>query len=239
MAKIKPKISIVMPTLNEEKLIERALRSIKNQKNAPEYELIIVDGGSSDDTVKIAKRYTDLIFYEPKRTIAAGRHKGALKASGEIIINVNADCYYKEDWLANLIKPFENPRVIGTFGKLLPDHGELVDHIFAETFLHPSAHILSTVNFHFVSTETLAIKKDEFLRIDGFNTNLICGEDTDLIKRIKKYGKVVYVPSAVVYVSMRRIKKWGRLYYLYFHTTNFVKMHLFNKAHKRYEPIRE
>lgn len=228
-----------MPTLNEEKVIEETLNSIINQKNAPKYEIIIVDGGSKDNTLKIAKKYADLIVHEPKQTISAGRQAGALASSGEIIVNVNADCYYPKNWLANLIKPFENPHIIGSFGRVIPKDGDFIDFIFANTFLHPVAYVLSKINLHFVASETMAIKRSAFFRINGFNTELICGEDTDLIKRMKKYGKIVYTPNAIIYISMRRVRKWGKAYYVYFHTTNFIKMHFLNKAHTYYEPIRE
>lgn len=235
----KPKASIVVPALNEEKFIEGALRSLKNQKNAPAYEIIIADGGSTDRTLEIAEKYADIIVHEPRRTIAAGRRTGALAASGEIMVTANADCYYPPDWLGNLLKPLERRWVVGTLGQVLPKDGDLVDKMFAKAVLHPTAKVLSKLNLHFAACENMAVRRKEYLKVGGFNPDLITGEDTDLIKRIRRYGEVVYAPEAVTYVSMRRVKKWGKLYYAYFHATNFLKMHFMNRAHARYEPIRE
>ena len=90
----KPKMSIVIPTLNEEKYITEALDSIRKQKGAPAHEIIIVDGGSTDKTLKIARKYADLIIHEPKRTVGAGRNTGMYAARGDILVCANADTVY-------------------------------------------------------------------------------------------------------------------------------------------------
>lgn len=233
------KISIIIPTLNEEKYLEETLKSLLNQKHVPEYELVIADGGSTDNTIKIAKKYADLVVHEPKRTTAAGRQSGALASHGEILVSANADCIYPENWLVNIIKPLEKKKIAASLGKILPKDGDFIDNVFSNLFLNPTANLLSKINLHFAAGENMAIKRREFLKVRGFNSNLVCAEDTDLIKRIKKYGKIVYIPEAVVYVSMRRVRKWGKLYFVYFHTSNFIKMHFFNNAHAHYQPIRE
>ncbi len=234
-----PKVSVVVPTFNEEKYIENALASITAQKGAPKYELIIADGKSSDNTVKIARKYADIVVCEPKRTVAAGRQKGALAAKGDVLVCANADTYYPPDWLANLVKPFERKGIIASLGRVVPRDGDLIDNVFAHGILHPASKVLTKINMHYVDSTNLAFTRNEFMKAGGFNTDLISGEDTELIKRMKRYGDVVYTPEAVAYISMRRVKKWGKLYYTYFHATNFLKTHLLGKGHDRYEPIRE
>ncbi len=234
-----PDVSIVIPTLNEEKYIEEALESIANQRKAQKYELIVSDGSSSDGTIKIAKKYADVIVYEPRRTVAAGRQTGMMASRGRILVCANADTYYPPNWLANLVKPFERKRVVGSIGKVVPKDGDIIDNAFANGVLHPAARILSGLKIHYADSSNLALRRDTFIKAGGFRSELISGEDTELMKRMKKFGEIVYTPEAVAYVSMRRVKKWGKIYYTFFHTTNFIKTHLFQKGHGRYEPIRE
>ncbi|VVB98307.1 Glycosyltransferase AglI [uncultured archaeon] len=234
-----PKVSVVMPTLNEEKYIEEALISIANQKDAPSYEIIISDGGSHDKTLAIARKYADKIVHEPKRTCGAGRHTGMMAARGEILVSANADTYYPHNWLANLVKPFGNRKVVGVIGRVVPKDGDIIDNAFAHAVLHPAAHVLSRIKMHYVDSSNMALSRREFLRVGGFDTDMVSGEDTELIKRMKKHGEVVYAPDAMAYISMRRVKKWGKVYFTYFHATNFVKTHLFRKGHGHYEPVRE
>lgn len=232
------KISIVIPTLNEEKYLEESLLSIQSQKGINDYEIIIADGGSDDRTISIAKKYADFIIYEPHRTIAAGRQSGSLIASGDILVCANADVIYKEDWLKNLIKPFENENVVAVIGKTMPKDGDNIDKIFSEYFLSSIVDLSTKLNIPYADSSNLAVRKNAFFKIGGFKRNLVTGEDTELIKRIRKHGKIIYAKDAIGYVSMRRVKKWGRLYFFLFHFTNFFRTYLFNSGHKRYEPIR-
>lgn len=234
-----PLVSIVLTTLNEEKYIEETLESIAAQRRAPAYEMVVSDGGSSDATIKMAKKYADVIVYEPKRTIGAGRQTGMMASRGQILVCANADSYYPPNWLEELVKPFEKKGVVGSIGKVVPKDGDFIDNAFANGVLHPAAHVLSKVRMHYVDSSNLALGRDAFMRAGGFKTDLISGEDTELVKRMKKFGDIVYSPKALAYISMRRVKKWGKVYYTFFHTTNFIKTHLFHRGHGHYETIRE
>lgn len=235
----RPKASIVMPTLNEEKYIEEALESIASQKGAPDYELVIADGGSKDRTLRIAKKYADIAVFEPIRRVGAGRNTGMLASRGDLLVCANADTYYSPHWLRDLTKPFERENVVGAIGKVLPKDGDLIDNAFAHAVLHPAAFVLSKAKMHYVDSSNMAVRRDKFLKAGGFDLSLVSGEDTELLKRMKEHGEVIYAPDAVAYISMRRVRKWGKIYYTYFHTTNFLKAHLLGKGHGHYEPIRE
>ena len=69
-----PSVSVIVPTLNEEKYLESCLKSIKNQDYQGEYEIIVSDGGSKDKTLKIAKKYADKVITCDKKGIAYGRN---------------------------------------------------------------------------------------------------------------------------------------------------------------------
>lgn len=105
--KIWPKISIVIPTLNSERTLEACLKSIKDQKYPQEVEVIVADGGSSDNTVTIAESYGARIIKNRLKTGEAGKAVGAKHAGGEILAFIDSDNVLpSKDWLSQLIKPF-------------------------------------------------------------------------------------------------------------------------------------
>jgi glycosyltransferase involved in cell wall biosynthesis len=238
MSKSKPEISVVVPTLNEEEYIEDALNSLKSQFIPRKYEIIVSDGFSTDKTVEIAKKYADKIVYENKRTIAAGRQTGARAAEGEVIVCAGADVFVEPDWLDVLTRPIFSKTHIASIGPVFPRDGNRVENAFSQAILGPLGGMLSRLDTHFVVADNMALCAKTFREIGGFNPSLVTGEDTDLITRMKKKGKIAYVPDAQSYVSMRRVREWGYFKYLSFHASNFLKFHFRGKSHDKYEPIR-
>jgi len=238
MGKNKPEISIVVPTLNEEEYIEDALNSLTNQFISKNYEIIVCDGFSKDKTVELAKKYADKIVYENKRTISAGRQTGAKAAEGKIIVCAGADVFVEPHWLDILTRPISNKTHVASIGPVFPRDGNYLENAFSHAILGPLSTALSRVNTHFVVADNMALCSKTFREIGGFNPSLVTGEDTDLIMRMKKEGKIAYLPNAQSYVSMRRVREWGYWKYLSFHTSNFLNFHFNGKSHDKYEPIR-
>lgn len=109
-------ISIVIPTYNSERTLKHCLESIKKQdypKN--KIEIIIADGGSTDKTLKIARKYTKKIFHNPLKTGEAGKAVGVKKSKNEIIALIDSDNILpSKDWLRTMVKPFEDKEITGT-----------------------------------------------------------------------------------------------------------------------------
>ncbi len=105
-------VSIIVPSLNEEPFIKKCLSSIKGQSIIQEYphffETILVDSGSTDNTVTIAEPYVDKIINVPIRGKLTARNLAIDQAKGNIIVSVDSDCYYPSFWLNTLLKPFNN-----------------------------------------------------------------------------------------------------------------------------------
>jgi glycosyltransferase involved in cell wall biosynthesis len=86
------KISFIIPTLNAESVLEKCLQSIGQQKfNKDNYEIIIADGGSTDKTIEIAKKYNSIIVKNPLKTAEAGKAVGLKKSKGEYIALIDSD----------------------------------------------------------------------------------------------------------------------------------------------------
>lgn len=112
-----PTVSILMPTLNAEKFLGLCLESIKNQHYIKgKIEVIIADGGSTDNTLQIAKKYGAKIFKNPLRTAESGKAVALRQARGELVALIDSDNILPStDWLIKMVEPFqENKEIIGS-----------------------------------------------------------------------------------------------------------------------------
>ncbi len=201
-----PLISIVIPAYNEEKYIENVLKSIKKQtyKN---YEVIVVDNNSTDNTAQIAKKYGAKVVKEKKKGSAAARQAGFSEAKGEIIASTDSDAIVPENWLEKFIKEFEkDPSLVAVggvyriysgpfFARLAMQYGMYPVYAFGKLF---SGWVLIGPNF--------AVKREAFNKTSGFSTNIPQGEDIDIALKLQKIGKVLLKPD-YVYSSGRRFEK--------------------------------
>ena len=232
------KVSVVVPTLNEEKGLRTMLESVRSQKTSHEIEIIVVDSYSKDKTLEIAEELADRVLSTPPGIIAKARQKGSMAAEGDVIVSTCADSIYEPNWLEELLKPIASGKYVATAGKLLPYEGNHVENLFSEVFMTNVARAGMRIKMPFVGGENMAFTRDAFRAVKGFRTDLVTGEDTDLMKRLLTQGKARYCPKAVVRLSTRRFRRWGYGRYLWYHSTNYLRMHLLNKSHGGYEPIR-
>jgi glycosyltransferase involved in cell wall biosynthesis len=113
----KIEISVIIPTLNSEKYLEECLNSIRTQEYPQEkIEIIIIDGGSTDSTVDIAKKYKTIILKNPLKTGEAGKAVGLKKAKGEFILSIDSDNILEnKDSLKRLIHPLlKNKKIVSS-----------------------------------------------------------------------------------------------------------------------------
>src|SRR5271157_2280376 len=111
---VAPKVSVIVPVMNQEKKIEQCIVAILSQTLKP-YEVIIVDGHSTDRTVEIAKRYPVRIIFENYGTIGGARQVGVESTQGDYVAFTDSDCMPEKDWLKNLVKGFDD-HIVGVGG---------------------------------------------------------------------------------------------------------------------------
>ncbi|MCI0561349.1 MAG: glycosyltransferase, partial [Nitrososphaera sp.] len=200
------RFSIIIPTYNEQEYIERCLQSIFLQEfDKKEFEVIVSDALSEDETVRLALSHSARVVNTTKRGIAHGRNIGAQNAKGEILLFVDADVTLTPDFLSRIDKAFQSPGTIAVTGKAIPVDG----NAFAR-MVYRSTYLLVNV-FHFFGMPLypglcVAYRAAAFGKLGGFREDFGVAEDLDLSKRISQLGTCRVDNSARAYVSTRRLQ---------------------------------
>ncbi|MFH0970673.1 MAG: glycosyltransferase [Candidatus Diapherotrites archaeon] len=233
-------ISVVVPTLNEEKNVPGFISALRAQQFNGTYEIIVADGYSDDKTVELAKKLADVVVLEKRRTIACERQAGAEIAKGKIIAFMDSDARPPKSWLQKIWDTFEkNPSVSMIYGPVFYSDASEQEQYLSTLLMPKFLRVMSLIGMHNPIGSNIAIRREVFNEIGGFDTQYITCEDLDLGKRAKKRGSLHYEKYLHQFVSARRVRKWGYLRYIGFHLYNGVRYHLTGKASKKYEDVRE
>ena len=184
--------SVIIPALNEEKFIEECLRSIRNQTIPA--EIIVVDGGSTDHTVEIAKRYADKVLIAPGVKIGNSRQTGLQNAKNPIVVSTDADIIAPQNWLRNLTRHFSDPNVVAVGGPIKPLNPTPLTNLYTSS-LNKAVRIGL-----FIGSNT-AFRKDALIRAGGYRLDKK-GEDWEASIRIKQQGKTIFDPEAYIYTDI-------------------------------------
>ena len=219
-------ISVVIPTYNEEKNIERCLRALEEQTIPREdFEIIVVDGRSTDRTVEIARRYADKVIQQVSEGVGGARNDGVKVARGDIIVTTDADCIPHREWLEVVREHFENEDVIAVTGFLDPFDYEGLNryeaYIYRQLFRISNymLTVLAIIGYYHLCGANSAFHRDTFLEIGGYQ-DLPYSDDIEIFKRLKPKGKMVLENRMKVNYSIRRIKKMSLIRYIYQITRN-------------------
>ena len=199
-------LSIIIPTLDEEKHLPLLLESIKKQ-DFSDYEIIAADAGSEDKTLKIAKDYGCKIV--AGGLPARGRNQGAKAARGDLLLFLDADVILPEKTFGKILEEFNRRKLdIATFC-LLPSKKNKMSKFFFTFFYNLPITSLEKVLPH--AAMGILIKKSLFEKLSGFDEKIKLAEDHDLARRAGKLGKYGILKSTKLFVSDRRFKKDGWL----------------------------
>lgn len=174
----KPLVSVIIPTKNSARTLERCLQSIKNQ-SYQNIELIVVDNNSTDATKAIAAKYADQVFNQgPERS--AQRNFGAKNAKGEYLLIHDSDIYFNVDTVKECVdlSQKENCQAI-----ILPEQS-----IGAGFWTKVKAFERSFYVGNDLIEGARFFQKDAYLSLGGYDDNLYAGEDWDLTIRVRKSG---------------------------------------------------
>jgi glycosyltransferase involved in cell wall biosynthesis len=204
-------ISIVIPAFNEERFLPACLESLLFQKTTRMFEVVVVDNGSTDGTVAAAKRFTSSlnlrVITEPRRGRGAARRTGFRAAAGEVIFSTDADTVLPANWIETMMTKLETSTAIAVAGPArINDCSSLVNFIF--NLVQPASAIGYRLIFghYWLPGFNFAIRREVYFAAGEFNSSMDALEDTDLARRVRAYGRIAFVPSALVIFSGRRFK---------------------------------
>ena len=205
------KLSIIIPTKNEEKCLPKLLASVKRQ-SFKDYEIIVADNNSKDKTREIARKYGCKII--KGGLPGKARNAGAKIAKGDILLFLDADTELKtKNFLKKAIREFEK-RKLDAAAPLMFLKGKELDKLYAD-FWNRLTELFQYSLTPFAGGWCIFAKKNLHQKIKGFDEKITLGEDTDYVQRMvrSKLFKVKFrvLKGVKIQVSTRRLEKEGHL----------------------------
>lgn len=202
------RVTVVVPTLNEEDYVEDACRSLARQTLKRDWpdrvEILLVDSGSDDATRRLARPFVDGIVMAPRGKLTA-LMTAVGAARGDIILEADADGFFPPAWVDRMIAPFHDPRVAGVLGSFV-----YYDSPLLRVASQPMRHLLAAAgNF---PGGVRAYRKEAFLAAGGFDTSIDQKdfwqvwpeEEFRFRRRLHRSGEVVRARHAICFKSARR-----------------------------------
>ena len=199
------KLSIIIPTFNEEDYLPNLLESIKRQ-DFQDYEVIVADAGSTDKTREIAKEFGCKIV--EGGLPAVGRNRGAEVAQGEYFLFLDSDVILTKDYLELCLNEFQERELGIAITQIAPlSDGFLnkITHDFANFFMRK----VEKIKPHGAGCYGIVTTKKLHEEVEGFDEDLDFGEDTDYIERIGAISQFKVLRSPKLLVSTRRLQEEG------------------------------
>jgi glycosyltransferase involved in cell wall biosynthesis len=180
-----PALSFVIPALNEAHNIPRTLASIRRHASDYSHEVIVVDNGSTDATVRLAEDAGAVVLMDPSATIGALRNLGARRAGGRVLVFLDADVSLATEWRESLPDALaavqgQAPVVTGSHCGPPDDCGWIERNWFGQFAVEQDVSHLGTGH--------MMLDREFFLRIGGFDEGLETGEDYEFCQRARAAG---------------------------------------------------
>lgn len=216
-------MSIIIPVLNEEKIILDCLKSLSTQSiSREEYEIIVVDGGSSDHTCEIAVLLADKVISQKRAGIGGARRDGVEEAIGDILVFTDADTRHPYTWLEKIRLNLTNSGYDVCTGPVR-FYDETI-HSFIIQGWRQQYILLHAVGFYWLIGSNFAVKKDIYLRAGGHRSISIL-EDYDLSRRLTAANALcIYDRRIGVLTSSRRMS--GTFRYMWIYLNGFYHYHI-------------
>lgn len=238
-------ISFIIPTLNEEKVLEKTLKSLARYSGKK--EIIISDGRSADKTIAIAKRYANkIVIYKGKKrqTISDGRNLGAASAKGDFLVFFDADGFIEnpDAFFRKALSLFQqDAKLVGITVniRVFPKMETIGDSIVFKclNFLHLFYN--NIIHWGAAPGEFQMVRSEVFRKLGGFDVKIAAGEDYEFFRRLSKVGETRFEKSLTLYHTGRRAHKIGWPKLLSIWMLNFFSVLFSSKsASKEWKEIR-
>ncbi len=201
-----PRVSVVVCSYNGGQTLKQCLRSLE-QLDYPDYEVILVDDGSTDDTPAIAARFPSVRTIRQKNMgLSAARNVGLAAATGEVVAYTDSDCFADPDWLGLLIRQLIKTNAAAVGGpNLTPDDGWLAGCVAAAPG-QPTHVLISDEEAEHIPGCNMAFRTDVLRELGGFDPIYRkAGDDVDVCWRLIDGGHLIsFAPGAFVWHHRRQ-----------------------------------
>src|SRR5690242_3707461 len=197
-----PAISVVIPAHNEERYLGATLGALHRQTYRF-FEIIVVANGCNDRTQAVARGRCHRVIVLPEKNLGKSRNLGAQMAYGDLLLFLDADTILEPMALKQIAEDFSSTDAAGTL-RAKPDSNRLSCCLIylLKNFMHRSA-------LHPGSSGVILCWKNQFLKAGGFDEGLEVRENSELIKRLRRYGRYKFIGDVTATTSMRRYEQRG------------------------------
>ena len=220
-------VSIIIPCLNEEGYIKSCIESILSQDYQKDLiEILVVDGGSNDNTLSILKSFSEVtIINNPNKIVPISMNLGIKEAKGDFIIRIDAHCLYPKNYVSELIKNSValNADNIGCIMETLPANDSSKAKAIAIGISHPLG--VGNSYFRVGSSKTREVdtvpfgcyKKEVFKKIGYYDEELVRNQDDELNARLIQNGGKIFLLSNIIlkYYARDTITKVYNMFFQY------------------------
>jgi lipopolysaccharide/colanic/teichoic acid biosynthesis glycosyltransferase/glycosyltransferase involved in cell wall biosynthesis len=215
-----PFLSVIIPTYNMAATLPGCLTALKTQEGlryGRDYEIIVVDDGSTDHSAEIAAQAGVLLSQQANQGAAAARNAGVRAAKGAVVAFTDADCQPEPDWLHTIRSAFAQADLVGLKGAYLTRQKNWVARFVQLEYESKYARMLGFERIDFIDTYSAAYRKDIFTQNNGFNP-IFPGssiEDQEFSFRLAAKGyRLAFVPQArVVHIHDTSLSQYVRRKY--------------------------
>ena len=203
-------LSVVIPAYNASATIGECLQALE-QQSVPrgEYEVIVVDDGSTDGTGEIASQHGALVLRQANSGPAEARNTGIAVAHGAMILFTDADCAPAPNWIAEMTAPLADARIAGVKGVYRTRQKNLLARFVQIEYEDRYDHTARQQYVDFIDTYAAAYRRDVLLASGGFDPHIRVDEDQELSFRLAEAGhKMIFNPRAIVY--HRHSESWRK-----------------------------
>ena len=188
-----PFVSIIVPARNEVGYIERCLTTLQYQSYPrQQYEIILVDNGSVDDTILIGRQYADIVLSVQGVHVSAVRNFGAQNARGSIYAFIDADCAADFSWIQNAVNLIQETLCICGSRCRVPANGTWVERAWFGAI--PTERYEAV----YINSGNLVVPASIFNSLGGFNEKLVTGEDYEFCLRASNHVRIISDPGVGV-----------------------------------------
>ena len=195
-------ISVIVPVFNGGNTIARSISALKRQRTEREFEIIIVDDGSTDGSLQRIMGRNMRVFKQANQGPAAARNLGIEKSRGRIVLFTDADCEPLDNWIDEMVRPLLDPQISGVKGCYLTRQKGIIPRFVQLEYEAKYERMKRYRYIDFIDTYSAGFVKRDFLTVGGFDCQFPTAsvEDQEFSFRMWERGyRMAFNPNAKVY----------------------------------------